>query len=155
MKPKPPTNINKLAEKYLGPAATAQLLRAEAAMNEKATRAIERKRHPLSNAKLRRSMKPKRIRTVSKNRASRLKLYAVAKAAHLKAHPTCEKCGYHKDVAIHHTRGRIGNLLHDARYFKTLCRLCHAWVHQFPQQAAAMRYLAAKGQWNTVACAAP
>lgn len=135
--------------RYLGPAARAQEHRDAAAKHEKEARKIERRHHPLSNAKLRAAMKPKRIRPVSKRRAAALKLYAVAKAAHLKEHPNCQKCGYHKDVSIHHVRGRVGTLLYDDRYFKSLCRLCHAWVHQFPQQATAMGYLAQKGEWNT------
>lgn len=46
-------------DRYLGPCARAQAHRDAAAKHEKATRAIERKRHPLSNTKLRRAMKPK------------------------------------------------------------------------------------------------
>ena len=106
---------------------------------------------PNARAQSRRDAKPPkrtRIRPISKRRAERLRIYAIVKACHLRLHPTCQKCGYKKGLSIHHVRGRVGALLYDARYFKTLCRLCHTWAHQFPKQAQEMGYLAAPGDWN-------
>jgi hypothetical protein len=145
--------------KYLGPDHRAQqqlqdARRAARAVEllaqkvQKRVKTLERRQHPLSNAKLRRAMKPKRIRPVSTRRAATLKLYAAARDQHLKVHPVCQKCGWPAGVCIHHQRGRVGKLLYDGRYFKSLCKLCHLWAHQFPKQAQEMGYLAAPGEWN-------
>ena len=124
--------------RHLGPRGAQQAARDAAAKVERlARKAQAKKASPM-----------RRIKAITSRRATALRLYAAAKAKHLKEHPNCQKCGYKKDVAIHHKCGRIGSLLHDARYFVTLCRLCHAWVHQFPKDAQATGYLAAAGEWN-------
>jgi len=52
----------------------------------------------------------------------------------------CERCKKHKagDLQPHHTHGRSGDNL-----FKVipLCSTCHAWVHEFPNEAYAEGWL--------------
>lgn len=36
---------------------------------------------------------------------------------------------------IHHAKGRVGLLLFDVRYFKPVCRSCHTWLENNPNEA--------------------
>lgn len=50
----------------------------------------------------------------------------------------CAKCGHKKGLEPHHPFGRGGDNL-----FRVvlLCRLCHAWVHEFPHSAYFLGWL--------------
>lgn len=73
------------------------------------------------------------ISPVSPKQKKRLAKYALVRAEYLAEHPRCEAripdvcLGLATD--IHHVKSRIGDLLTDTRYFKSLCRACHSWVH--------------------------
>jgi len=49
---------------------------------------------------------------------------------------------------VHHMRGRIGNLLHDQRYWLAVSRAGHEWIHRNPAEARKHGWLAEKGEWN-------
>lgn len=61
------------------------------------------------------------------------------------AFPGCGK----RHVDCHHTRGRIGALLMDQRFWKPLCRRHHEWVHAHPAKARELGLLCEAGKWNT------
>lgn len=81
----------------------------------------------------------KRIKSVSTKKLSELAEYRKVRDAYLKANKICE----HPDCKspsedLHHAKGRVGALLTDVRYFKALCRKCHRWVEENPDQAKAL-----------------
>lgn len=99
------------------------------------------------------------MRPISKKRSAALKEYAKAKKEFVAkfAKPggksvICWNCIRSVPIAkitIHHTRGRIGSLLCDTRYFSLLCVSCHNWVGEHPNEAREKGLLCAKGLWNT------
>ena len=70
------------------------------------------------------------------------------KAIKWKAGKRCSICGYAKGIDVHHTRGRLGKLLLDERYWVALCRLHHAQVHAYPGWARSKGLICEKGDWN-------
>jgi len=50
---------------------------------------------------------------------------------------------------VHHTRGRIGTLLNDERYWLAVSRIGHRWIHEHPQAARERGWLAERGSWGT------
>ena len=76
-------------------------------------------------------------------------LYRQLKADHFRAHPLCVRCGK-KATDIHHTRGRLGELLTDMRHWRSLCRVCHQWAHQNIAEARKVGLICEKGKWNSV-----
>ena|SRR5688572_7208891 len=53
------------------------------------------------------------------------RLFEIKRKIYLKKHPLCEcNCG-RKSKQLHHSRGRVGELLTDERYFKALSKTCH------------------------------
>ena len=81
-----------------------------------------------------------RLRPVSKKRAKQNKAYSVNREVYLNYHPACEICGS-KACDIHHKKGRFAERLNDMQYFMAVCRGCHQWIHNNPQQAYAKDYL--------------
>lgn len=80
----------------------------------------------------------KRIKSVSTKKLAELKDYRVVRDRYLKGkiceYPNCTN----KDVELHHAKGRVGSLLTDVRFFKALCRKCHRWVEDNPEEAKAL-----------------
>ena len=80
-----------------------------------------------------------RIKSVSDKKLSELKEYRALRDGYLATHKVCEhpEC---KNLSedLHHAKGRVGGLLTDVRYFKALCRRCHRWVEENPEQAKAL-----------------
>ena len=77
-----------------------------------------------------------RIKSVSDKKLTELKEYRVVRDRYLAEHKVCE----HPDCKnpsedLHHAKGRVGSLLTDVRYFKALCRRCHRWVEENPEQS--------------------
>ncbi|MDF3076162.1 MAG: hypothetical protein K0S09_51 [Sphingobacteriaceae bacterium] len=71
----------------------------------------------------------------SKKRAKQEREYAKLKAEYLKDRH-CEYPGcYSNEVTLHHSAGRVGNLLTDVRYFKALCWQHHSEVELNPLRA--------------------
>lgn len=50
---------------------------------------------------------------------------------------------------LHHSRGRVGKLLLDERYWKPLCREHHVKAHEDIEWARGMGLLPPLGGWNT------
>lgn len=80
-----------------------------------------------------------RIKIVSGKKLIELKEYRVVRDGYLSANKICEhpEC---KNLSedLHHAKGRVGSLLIDVRYFKALCRRCHRWVEDNPEEAKAL-----------------
>ncbi len=51
---------------------------------------------------------------------------------------------------VHHSRGRLGPLLMDMRFWIPLSKFGHRWCHEHPAWARANGFLCAEGKWNTV-----
>jgi hypothetical protein len=77
-----------------------------------------------------------RIKSVSDKKLQELKEYRVIRDRYLKENPVCEFVGCEsRDVELHHCKGRIGSLLTDNRYFKSLCRKHHVFCEMNPREA--------------------
>ena len=79
-----------------------------------------------------------RITKRSTKRAKQEREYAKLRIEYLEAHPLCEGqltgcTGI--AVCIQHSRGRIGNLLTDIRYFKASCNNCNMRAESYPLEA--------------------
>lgn len=74
------------------------------------------------------------IKKFSDKRAKQNRLYEKLKRQYFIHNPECE----HPDcdstnITLHHMRGRVGDLLTDMRYFKSLCPYHHNWVELNPE----------------------
>ena len=80
-----------------------------------------------------------RIKSISDKKLAELKEYRVVRDGYLATNKVCEhpEC---KNLSedLHHAKGRVGSLLTDVRYFKALCRRCHRWVEENPEQAKSL-----------------
>lgn len=86
--------------------------------------------------------KPKKsISKVSEKRILSNKMYLKLRKEFLKEHSCCVAklagCTHciPEGLTIQHTRGRVGSLYLDTRYWITLCLNCHRWVNENPEQA--------------------
>lgn len=73
----------------------------------------------------------------------------------LRAHPACGIClcldqTPRQATEVHHSRGRIGRLLLDQRFWVPSCRPCREIPHNRPNWAREMGLLASATDWNTV-----
>ena len=87
------------------------------------------------------------IRKVSLARKVQNSKYAMLKDIFLARNKTCKKCGRLADD-VHHTRGRSGKLLCATQFWIAMCRLCHMWVHEHPEEARRVGLLCERGKWN-------
>ncbi len=103
-----------------------------------------RRRTPLARAR-------RRINAISTTRRRSLNAYAKAARA-WKAQPENRACRFpgcrRPATDIHHTRGRIGSLLTDTRFWVPVCRSHHDWIGANPASARDLGLLAPLGQWN-------
>lgn len=60
----------------------------------------------------------------------------------------CRCCGKRAFLEVHHTRGRRGALLTDTRHWLAVCRKCHTWIHNNPDEARNRGWLAKRGDWG-------
>ena len=82
----------------------------------------------------------KPITKVSQKQLERLKLYKKAKEEHFDKYPNCQYPGCtNRDRQLHHMCGRVGDLLFDKRYFKTLCDKHHRFVENNPTEAKRLK----------------
>lgn len=82
----------------------------------------------------------KSIKPLSEKRASQMNLYRKNRDLYFKDHPVCEFPGCNSTkITLHHMGGRIGDLLHDMRYFKSLCWPHHQWVELNPEEAKKLK----------------
>ena len=90
---------------------------------------------------------------ISKKRRDQLKVYSRKKRAFLKRHKVCqaEIPGVCKKVVddIHHSRGRIGELLNLEEFWIPVCRRCHDWINGNPDFARERGLICERGRWNT------
>lgn len=65
-------------------------------------------------------------------------------------HPLCgfRGCIANAEIHPHHIRGRLGALLCDTRFWLPVCRKHHNWIHEHPNDAREMGFLAQPGEWN-------
>lgn len=84
-------------------------------------------------------LKSSSIKKVSREMESKLEKYNRLKKEHFLEHPNCARCGTTEDVDLHHANGRKGQNLF--KYFITLCRRCHRWVHDNPKNAKEQGFL--------------
>lgn len=80
-----------------------------------------------------------RIPVYSSKRAKQNAVYSVMRIKFLQDHPMCEMhlsgiCTQ-KATEVHHTAGRIEELLLDTRFWKSGCHNCHSWVELHPVEA--------------------
>lgn len=87
-----------------------------------------------------------RIRPVSRQREGLMRAYR-AKSARWLAGKRCFQC-FDKQISVHHTRGRVGTLLCDERFWLALCDHCHRWVHDNPEEARSVGLLCQPGEWG-------
>lgn len=95
------------------------------------------------------------LKKVSRSQSSRLAKYRPIAQSFLAKHPACEIClardqGARPSTEVHHSRGRNGALLFDARFFVASCRGCREWPHEHPREARALGILAEPRDWNVV-----
>ena len=99
---------------------------------------------------LMRTKSRKWVRPVSESRMNEQRKYRKLKAEWLPgkicAFPGCS-CRMNLDV--HHTRGRIGRLLCEQKFWLPLCRKHHEWVGENISQAREMGLICQPGKWNT------
>lgn len=97
------------------------------------------------------------IRKVSKSMAANNSKYNRIAAKFKRDHPICQ--AHHKIFGllgsdgsrtqdIHHSRGKLGNLRFDTRFFIPVCRKCHIWIGNNKNLARAVGLLCEVGQWN-------
>lgn len=71
-----------------------------------------------------------------------------------RVYPKCGVCHQNPTVDVHHSRGRLGSLLCDMRFWIPVCRTCHDWIGSNPDAARKLTWngipvLCEKGQWNS------
>lgn len=99
----------------------------------------------------------KRIAPMSERTKSRNAEYRKVRAAHLSLYPWCEACSaidglhgpqIHMADDVHHSRGKLGSLLCDTRFFKSVCRKSHTWIDANRDKARELGLLCKRGEWN-------
>lgn len=100
--------------------------------------------------------KPRKpLKKQSQARKHANKKYLEQREDFLRAKPVCGGC-LTRDrnpapaAQIHHSRGRIGRLLRDEKYWIGVCNDCHLWIHSNPNAARELGLLASIADWNTV-----
>lgn len=88
----------------------------------------------LNPKSIKQSVKP--ISKFSEKKISQLAEYRKVRDKYLKENPICEfpECNSSK-VELHHSKGKIGELLTDVRHFKSLCRTHHRFIEENPLEA--------------------
>jgi hypothetical protein len=82
-----------------------------------------------------------KIPQVSKSQTKRLAQYRKLRDAFMKEHPLCQAqlqgCTK-KATDLHHSKGRIGHNLTDVSTYIALCRNCHTWAENHPEEAKSL-----------------
>lgn len=53
-------------------------------------------------------------------------------------------------TSIHHTRGRLGRLLNDTRFWLAVSNEGHEWIHNHINEARGLGLICQPGQWNCI-----
>ena len=78
----------------------------------------------------------KPIKAISDKQAKRLAKYRIARDEYFKEQPVCEFPGCcSTDITCHHSAGKIGSLLWNKKYFKSLCWPHHKFCEENPTKA--------------------
>lgn len=89
-------------------------------------------------------MKRTALKRQSSKQSARLRKYSIIRKEHLEAHPYCVACYDCGDIRfateIQHARGRLGDLLFDRRYFKSMCQYHGQKCHKNVKWAQGMGY---------------
>jgi len=75
------------------------------------------------------------IKKVSIKLKENTKIYNKVRKQYLLDNPKCEKCNNSDSIEIHHTNSRTGDRLIDTFYFMAICRPCHLYVHENPEES--------------------
>ena len=89
-----------------------------------------------------------RIKPVSDKRRKELALYYRLRREYLKMHTVCVVTGG-RATQVHHTRGKVGALLCDVRFWRPVSMDGHEWIMRHPQEAREHGWICPLGQWNT------
>lgn len=77
------------------------------------------------------------MRKYSKKRSKLNSEYSKLRKEHLESHPICQAkifdCSINS-TDIHHTKGR-GKYLNDTSTWLSVCRNCHNWIEEHPEEA--------------------
>lgn len=101
---------------------------------------LENLKHEMKPKKPKKTKPKKYIRPVSKALAKQLREYAKesgwAKNHACRGWPLgiCDK-HFHMATDRHHSKGRIGSLLNDKRFWVPVCRKAHDWIGANPARA--------------------
>ena len=76
----------------------------------------------------------KRIKPKSAKQAVEDRTYAHLCKLFLTSHPFCQRCKKAPSCDVHHKKGR-GKNHNNVTTWAALCRFCHEWCHQHPNQA--------------------
>lgn len=84
----------------------------------------------------------------SKKRATQEREYSKLRKDFLLSSPTCQAklptiCTIHA-TDIHHTKGRISDLLTDTNFFLAVCRACHTWIETHPIESKELNFSISK-----------
>jgi len=91
--------------------------------------------------------KPKKTkRRQAKRRHEENKVYQQRRAVHLIRFPTCVVCEVNASTEVHHSAGRVKDLLTDPAYFFAVCRSCHEYIHANPAWAYEQGFLLEKNK---------
>lgn len=84
---------------------------------------------------------PKPIRKQAPKRAKQNREYLKIKKVYLAQNPKCTILGCENNsIDVHHMAGKIEDLLTDTRYFKAVCRNCHIWIENHPNESKKLGY---------------
>jgi len=96
---------------------------------------IQRQQQKLGLA-VKEEKKKKPISVKSVKRIAEEKLYLKKKKEYLTAHVRCEVKGCNRvSEDVHHKKGRIGKLLYNEKYFRSVCRFHHTEIEMNPDWA--------------------
>lgn len=87
-------------------------------------------------AKNKASKPRKKIPLMSESYRKRLAQYRVVRDEYFKENPVCQFPGCtSKDITLHHSKGKTGDLLMEKKWFKSLCMPHHNWAETHPLEA--------------------
>lgn len=76
----------------------------------------------------------------SDKRKDQEKIYTKISKIFKDSNPDCECCGK-TATDIHHKNGRNGDRLNDVKFFMSVCRTCHTYIHEHPKESREMGFL--------------
>jgi hypothetical protein len=95
----------------------------------------EKRNQLIEKAKLKQKIARPQSKKVSDKRAEDNKKYAILREQFLNG----KWCAYHGHgcipTTVHHSKGRVGELFLDVRYWVPLCLQAHEWVERNPKEA--------------------